>query len=106
MWSWMLKCLQGPSAHQPGQFYYLVEEVVAYDVAALYHELARVVDMPTILAQADELDAVLTINIKTSGDIFNMHADLRKAIKRLHGMNESLPDDSHIKIPECLCVLG
>jgi hypothetical protein len=99
LWTWMVKSLYHPSG-APGPFHYLVEEIAAYDVAALYAELARVVDMPTILSQADELDAVLSISVKTSGDIFKMHSDMRVALKRLHDMNESIPERSRIFIPE------
>ena len=56
--------------------------------------------MPTILSQADELDAVLAVSLATSGDIFKMHTDMRIALRRLHDMNESLFVKSHIVIPE------
>ena len=99
LWSWMSKSLCHVNG-SPGPFHYLIDEVKTYDVANLFKQLERVIDMPTILSQADELDAVLAINIKTSGSIFQMHTDLNIAIKRLHDMNESVGEESRITIPD------
>ena len=98
-WTWMNKSICHSNG-TPGPFRYLIEEVVAYDVAGLYYKLARVIDMPKILSQADELDSVLSISFATSCDIFKMHTDMRLALKRLHDMNENLPKKSHIILPE------
>ncbi len=54
---WMVKSLHGPKA-TPGPYHYLVEEVKHSDVAALYQQLIRVIDTPTMVSQANDLAAV------------------------------------------------
>ena len=54
--------MDGPSlkgtGSTPGAFHYLVREVQVGDVAALYRQLARAIETPTIVSQADDLAAV------------------------------------------------
>jgi hypothetical protein len=49
LWNWMVKSLQGPKSN-PGPYYYLVDEVAHSDVAALYQQLIRIIDTPTIVS--------------------------------------------------------
>ena len=38
-----------------------VDEVEHYDVAALYQQLTRVIDTPTIVSQADDITAIFSL---------------------------------------------
>jgi len=57
LWTWMVQSLKGTGS-TPGAFHYLVGEVQVGDVAALYRQLARAIETPTIVSQADDLAAV------------------------------------------------
>jgi len=99
LWSWMVKSLHGPKAAS-GPYYYLIDEVVQYDVAGLYAELTRVIDQPTIVSQAVDLDAVFSAQCRSSQDVFSYLTELRKRVKKVHSMNSSLPEACRIVIPE------
>ena len=60
LWAWMAKSLFGPKA-TPGPYHYLLDEVEHYDVAALYRQLTRVIDTPTIVSQADDITAIFSL---------------------------------------------
>ena len=61
LWAWVVKALAGPKAPPFGPYHYLVSKVDQYDIAALYLEVARVVDTPTILSHSDDMEALFHI---------------------------------------------
>ena len=99
-WTWFVKGLRGPK-QIPGQYYYLVDEVQPYDIQFLFKRLCQVLEQVTICSLDDELEAVIKLDFKPqSQTIFSYYADLRKAIKRLHDVNERLPNDARIVLPD------
>ena len=100
MWSWFLKCLRGPRTI-PGQYYYLVDEVKPYDISYLFKRLCQVLEQVTICSLDDELEAVIKVEFNPqTQNIFSFIADLRKAIKRLHDLNERLPKEGQLNLPD------
>ena len=99
LWAWMLKSLQGQKA-APGPYFYLVEEVIQYDVAGLFAELVRVIDQPTIVSQAVELDGLFSLQCKSSQDVFSYLTEVKRHVKKVHSMNISLPENCRIIIPD------
>ena len=102
LWNWMVKSLHGPRP-TPGSYYYLVEQVDHSDVAALYQQLIRVIDTPTMVSQADDLAAVFLLPFDPrSQDIFNYYGEVKKLVKRVHDLNPLLPEESRIKLPDTI----
>ena len=82
LWTWMVKSLQGNANNKMGPYHYLVDEVEQLDVAALYMQLVRVIDTPTILSQADEVDALCNYAYKPTQEIFEYLSTIKKQTKR------------------------
>jgi hypothetical protein len=100
LWSWMVKSLQGKQVN-PGPYYYLVQEVQPYDISFLFKRLCQVLEQVTICSLDDELECVITTTFKPqSQNIFSYLAELRKAVKRLHDLNERIPKKGQIWIPD------
>jgi hypothetical protein len=98
-WGWLVRGLRGPK-NTPGPYYYLVDEVQRYDIAYLFKRLCQVLEQITICSLDDELEAVIKLDFKPhSQNIFSYYADLRKAVKRLHDVNERLPESARIVLP-------
>jgi hypothetical protein len=96
----MVKSLRG-SRSVPGAFHYLVDEVQVYDISYLYKRLSQVLDQVTICSLDDELEAVIKLDFEPqSQNIFSYFADLRRAVKRLHELNDSLPEAARITLPD------
>jgi hypothetical protein len=102
LWHWMLKSLHGPQT-TPGPFHYLADEVTHMDVAALYQQLIRVIDTPTMVSQADELAAVFFYKFDSkSQDIFHYYGEVKKLVRRVHDLNAHLPKECHINLPDTI----
>jgi hypothetical protein len=102
LWNWMLKSLHGPSA-TPGPYHYLADEVTHTDVAALYQQLIRVIDTPTMVSQADELAAVFFHKFDPkSQDIFHYYGEVKKLVRRVHDLNAHLPQECQIILPDTI----
>lgn len=99
LWTWMVKSLRG-SGVVAGPFHYLTDTVTAYDVAGLFSELVRVIDTPTILSQAAALDDVFTLQCKPPQDVFGFLTELRKNVRKVHNMNNVLPENCRVNIPD------
>ena len=66
----------------------------------LFKRLCQVLEQVTICSLDDELEAVIKLDFKPhSQNIFSYYADLRKAVKRLHDVNERLPESARIVLP-------
>jgi hypothetical protein len=99
-WTWMVRALRGPK-QTPGQYFYLVDEIQRYDIAHLFKRLCQVLEQVTICSLDDELESVIKLDFKPQSDtIFSYYADLRKAVKRLHDVNDRLPKDARIILPD------
>ena len=100
MWSWITKSLKGNRA-AVGPYHYLVDEVKAYDIAALFKRLVGVLEQITICSLDDELEKVLTVVFDPSKqNVFSYLRELRKAIKGLHDLNERLLQNHRIVLPD------
>ena len=99
-WSWLVRGLRG-SKSVPGQYYYLVDEVQRYDIQYLFKRLCQVLEQVTICSLDDELEAVIKLDYKPqTHTIFTYYAELRKAVKRLHDVNDRLPESARIVLPD------
>ena len=84
----MCKALAGPSTgRMEGPYHYLTTKVDQYDVGQLYKELVRVIDTPTVLSHAHELDALFAITYRSGQEIFAYLSDIQKQLKRVNDMN-------------------
>jgi len=102
LWGWMVRSLFGPKT-TPGPYYYLVDEVTHSDVAALYQQLIRVIDTPTMVSQADDLAAVFLYPFDPRAqDIFNYYGEIKKLVRRVHDLNPHLPEGSKIILPDTI----
>lgn len=100
LWNWLLKCLRGPKL-TVGPYYYLIDEVKPYDISHLFKRLCQVLEQITICSLDDELELIIKMDYKPqTQNIFSYLANLRKAIKRLHDLNERLPKEGQIWIPD------
>lgn len=100
MWNWFVKCLRGPKP-VPGPYHYLVDEVQPYDISFLFKRLCSVLEQITICSLDDELENVIKMDYKPqSQNIFSYLSELRKAVKRLHDLNERVPKEGQIWIPD------
>ena len=100
LWTWMVKSLRGTNSKTPGPFHYLVDEVQMYDCSYLFKRLIDVLEQITICSLDDELENVIKMDYKPhSQNIFSYLGDLRKAIQRLHDINERLPEEGRIILP-------
>jgi transposase InsO family protein len=100
LWSWLIRSLRGNKA-TPGPYHYLVDEVQMYDISLLFKRLVDVLEQITICSLDDELECVIKMDYKPqSQNIFSYLGDLRKAIKRLHDLNERLPEGGGIVLPD------
>jgi len=100
MWAWITKSLKGtrPSV---GPYHYLIDEVKAYDIAALFKRLVKVLEQITICSLDDELEKVLSVAFDPNKqNVFSYLGELRKAIKGLHDLNERLPMNGRIVLPD------
>ena len=101
LWTWMVKSLRGTNSKTPGPFHYLVDEVQMYDCSYLFKRLIDVLEQITICSLDDELENVIKMDYKPhSQNIFSYLGDLRKAIQRLHDINERLPEEGRIILPD------
>ena len=99
-WQWMIRCLRGTKPI-PGAFHYLIDEVQPYDIAGLFKRLCQVLDQVTICSLDDELEAVIKLDFKPNNqNIFSYFSDLRRAVKRLHDLNTTLPETARITLPD------
>ena len=100
-WTWMVKSLRENNSKTPGPFHYLVDEVQMYDCSYLFKRLIDVLEQITICSLDDELENVIKMDYKPhSQNIFSYLGDLRKAIQRLHDINERLPEEGRIILPD------
>ena len=80
-----------------------MEEVTHSDVAALYQQLIRVIDTPTMVSQADDLAAVFQYPFNPqSQDIFNYYGEVKKLVRRVHDLNARLPVECCITLPDTI----
>jgi hypothetical protein len=100
MWNWIVRSLRGNKL-APGPYHYLVDEVQMYDISLLFKRLVDVLEQITICSLDDELEYVIKMDYKPqTQNIFSYLGDLRKAIKRLHDLNERLPEAGQIRLPD------
>jgi hypothetical protein len=93
MWAWLTKSLKG-TRPTVGPYHYLVDEVKAYGIAALFKRLVNVLEQITICSLDDELEKVLSVSFDPNKqNIFSYLGELRKAVKGLHDLNERLPEN-------------
>ena len=107
LWNWMIRSLKGPRG-AAGPYYYLVDDVQPYDISSLFKRLCQVLEQITICSLDDELETVIKMDYKPQKqNIFSYLVDLRRAVKRLHDINDRLPKEAHIWLPDSyvLCVL-
>ena len=100
LWNWMVRSLRGNRA-SPGPYHYLVDEIQMYDISYLFKRLVDVLDQITICSLDDELEIIIKMDYKPqTQNIFSYLGDLRKAIKRLNAINERLPEEGRIILPD------
>jgi len=100
LWSWLVRSLRGPKP-TPGPYHYLVDEVQVYDISYLFKRLIDVLEQVTICSLDDELEIIIKMDFKPSTqNIFSYLGELKKAIKRLNDINERLPVDGRIVLPD------
>jgi hypothetical protein len=100
LWNWIVRSLRG-NRSSPGPFHYLVDEIQMYDISYLFKRLVDVLDQITICSLDDELEIIIKMDYKPqSQNIFSYLGDLRKAIKRLNAINERLPKEGRIILPD------
>ena len=100
LWNWIVRSLRGVRP-TPGPFHYLVDEVQMYDISYLFKRLVDVLEQITICSLDDELENVIKMDYKPlTQNIFSYLGDLKKAIKRLHDINERLPESGRIVLPD------
>ena len=100
LWSWMVRSLRG-SKPAPGPYHYLVDEVQTYDISYLFKRLIDVLEQVTICSLDDELEIIIKMDFKPSTqNIFSYLGELKKAIKRLNDINERLPNEGRIVLPD------
>ena len=100
MWSWMVRYLRG-NRQSTGPYHYLVDEVQIYDISHLFKRLLNVLEQITICSLDDELENAVSMYFHPEGqNIFSYLGDLRKAIKRLHDLNERIPTEGRIYLPD------
>lgn len=100
LWNWIVRSLRG---NKPacGAYHYLVDEVQTYDISYLFKRLVDVLEQITICSLDDELETVIKMDYKPgTQNIFSYLGELKKAIKRLHDMNEILPLEGRIVLPD------
>jgi hypothetical protein len=72
LWSWMVKCLQGPKL-APGPYHYLVQQCSVYDISFLFKRLVEVLDTVTLCALDDEVYNVTHLDFDPSShDLFGI----------------------------------
>jgi hypothetical protein len=75
--------------------------VQRYDIQYLFKRLCQVLEQVTICSLDDELEAVIKLDYKPqTHTIFTYYAELRKAVKRLHDVNDRLPESARIVLPD------
>ena len=100
LWSWMVRSLRG-NKPAPGPYHYLVDEVQTYDISYLFKRLIDVLEQVTICSLDDELEAIIKMDFKpASQNIFSYLGELKKAIKRLNDINDRLPQEGRIVLPD------
>ena len=100
LWNWIVRSLRG-NRTSPGPFHYLVDEIQMYDISYLFKRLVDVLDQITICSLDDELEIIIKMDYKPqTQNIFSYLGDLRKAIKRLNAINERLPAEGRIMLPD------
>ena len=72
-----------------------------YDISHLFKRLINVLEQITICSLDDELEnAVSMYYHPEKQNIFSYLGDLRKAVKRLHDLNERIPTEGRIYLPD------
>jgi hypothetical protein len=100
LWSWMVRSLRG-NRTTPGPYHYLVDEVQTYDISYLFKRLIDVLEQVTICSLDDELEAIIKMDFKPSTqNIFSYLGELKKAIKKLNDINDRLPEEGRIILPD------
>ena len=100
LWSWMVKCLQGPKL-TPGPYHYLVQQCSVHDISFLFKRLVEVLDTVTICALDDEVYNVTHLDFDPSSqDLFSYLEELRRAMCKLSDLNERLPEEGRVILPE------
>ena len=100
LWNWLVRSLRGTRS-TPGPYHYLIDEIQVYDISYLFKRLVDVLDQITICSLDDELETIIKMDYKPqTQNIFSYLGDLRKAIKRLHDINERLPESGRIHLPD------
>ena len=83
---------------RPGPYHYLVDEVQTYDISYLFK---RLIEQVTICSLDDELELIIKMDFKpTSQNICSYLGELKKSIKKLDDINERLPAEGRIVLPE------
>jgi hypothetical protein len=96
LWSWLLKCLYGPKTN-PGPYYYLVDQVMVYDICHLFTRLTEIIETVTICSLDDEVYNVTHLEFDpATQNIFGYLEDLRRANQRLNDLNERLPVEGRV----------
>ena len=70
------------------------------DVAALYQQLTRVIDTPTIVSQADDIAAIFLLQFNPQADIFNYFQEVKRLVKKVHDSNSLLPRNNQLELPD------
>ena len=100
LWSWIVKCLQGPKI-TPGPYYYLINQVKVYDISHLFKRLIEVIETVTICSLDDEVYNVTHLDFDPSlYDIFGYLEELRRAVRKLSDLNERLPEEGRVILSE------
>jgi hypothetical protein len=100
LWNWIVRSLRG-NRPSPGPFHYLVDEIQMYDISYLFKRLVDVLDQITICSLDDELEIIIKMDYnQQTQNILSYLGDLRNAIKRLNAINERLPTEGRIILPD------
>ena len=78
-----------------------MNEVQIYDISHLFKRLLNVLEQITICLLDDELENSVQMYFHPEKqNIFSYLGDLRKAVKRLHDLNDRIPDGGRIYLPD------
>ena len=78
-----------------------MDEVQTYDISYLFKRLIDALEQLTICSLDDELEIIIKMDFKPSTqNIFSYLGELKKAIKRLNDINERLPNEGRIVLPD------
>ena len=96
LWSWVLKCLEGPKGSSKPWFY-LTHQCTIYDISYLFKRLWEVMETVNLCSLDDEVYTVTHLEFDPSKqDLFGYLEDLRRAVRRLDDLNERLPEEGRV----------